>query len=32
MPKHVCKAEFNESKKRIKIAKKYIDDEPLNTN
>ena len=29
---YVCKAEFNESKKRIKIAKKYFDDEPLNTN
>ena len=26
------KAEFNESKKRIKIAKKYFDYEPLNTN
>ena len=32
MSEHVCKAEFNESKKRIKIAKKYFDDEPLNTN
>ena len=29
---YVCKSEFNESKKRIKIAKKYFDDEPLNTN
>ena len=28
----VCKAEFNGIKKRIKIAKKYFDDEPLNTN
>ena len=32
MAEHVCKAEFNESKKRIKIAKKYFDAEPLNTN
>ena len=32
MAEHVCKAEFNESKKRIQIAKKYFDDEPLNTN
>ena len=36
MAEHVCKEfnlrEFNKSKKRIKIAKKYFDDEPLNTN
>ena len=32
MAEHLCKAEFNEYKKRIQIAKKYFDDEPLNTN
>ena len=31
MAEHVCKADFNESKKRIKIANKYFDDEQLNT-
>ena len=32
MAEHVFKVEFNESKKRIQISKKYFDDEPLNTN
>ena len=32
MAEHVCKAEFNKSKKRIQIVKKYFDDGPLNTN
>ena len=28
----VCKAEFNESNKRIQLAKKHFDDEPVNAN
>ena len=30
MAERICKAEFNEYKKRKKITKKYFDDEQLN--